>query len=582
MSSHHRRMNRVLQRPVSMRPLRVRVHEPRRVGRTWIDFSLLVLPTDVRDALAQAFWGYMGARSSATLCGYWHHLRTFARFVGETGAVRRLRDVSSETLLRYVEWLNRQRTGDGEPWMKGTRHSTYMSLRSLIQWLQRCRPGLLGEIEFPCNPFPWKNRDHQRAETIPTQQLRAILKACEQDIETYRALRANGKQARAATGVCNPESIGSLGELLKVIEQHFGGILPPWADLVGPARDVRHALKRYGGGHHVSLCLYPRAESLLPYYLAILIHTAGNPQAIAELTCECLQSIPLLDDRELLVWRKGRAGALQRRAFSRTHSFEPPTLVREIIEWTAPLRAHANAADRNRLFLFRATRGIRAFSPSTVRAILPGSFLARHGLPHFSLASIRASVLSAFYRSSGDLRQVKAIANHAQVSTTIGYIASPHLGAQNRLRVATLQNAFLGHIEHPSQKILAPRTVLPRAAAPVAPPGRVTSMFGFDCKDPFAGIAPGTRHGELCTHFLGCLTCPNAVVTGDPTCLARLLQAREHLRGASHHLHPARWEAVYAPSLRILEEDILTRFSARELAAATPLTATLPPLPELR
>jgi len=579
MSARHRRMNRVLRHPASTRPLSVHVHEPRLVGRTWIDLSLLVLPTDVRDALAEAFWGYRGARSSATLCGYWHHLRTFARFVAETGAVRRLRDVNSETLLRYVEWLNRQRTADGEPWKKGTRHSTYMSLRALIQWIQRCRPGLLEEIAFPYNPFPWKNRDRQRMETIPTQQLRAILKACQQDIETYRAVRANGKQARAAANVCNPESIGSLGELLNVIEQHYGGILPPWTDLVRP---VRQALKRYGGGHHVSLCLYPRAESLLPYYLAILIHTAGNPQAIAELTCECLQSVPLLDDRELLVWRKSRAGVLQRRAFSRTHSLEPPTLVREIIEWTAPLRAQAKAVDRNRLFLFRATRGIRAFSPSTVNAILPGSFLARHDLPRFSLASIRASVLTAFYRHSGDLRQVKAIANHAQISTTIGYIAGPLLGAQNRLRVATLQNAFLGHLEHPSQKVPAPDTMLPRAASPASAPGRVTSMFGFDCKDPFAGVAPGTRPGELCTHFLGCFTCPNAVVTGDPACLARLLQAREHLRAASQHLHPARWEAVYAPSLRILEEDILTRFSARELAAATPLTAMLPPLPDLR
>ena len=87
------RMNRVLRRPVLTRYLSASTHAPRRVGRTWIDFSLLVLPADVRDALAEAFWGYMGARSSATLCGYWYHLKTFARFVAETGAVRRLRDV---------------------------------------------------------------------------------------------------------------------------------------------------------------------------------------------------------------------------------------------------------------------------------------------------------------------------------------------------------------------------------------------------------------------------------------------------------------------------------------------------------
>jgi hypothetical protein len=107
-------------------------------------------------------------------------------------------------------------------------------------------------------------------------------------------------------------------------------------------------------------------------------------------------------------------------------------------------------------------------------------------------------------------------------------------------------------------------------------------MFGFDCKDPFAGSAPGTRAGELCSHFLGCFTCPNAVITAEPASLARLLQARDHLRSASDYLHPARWEVIYAPQLRILEEDILTRFSARELAAAAPLREALPSLPELR
>ena len=107
-------------------------------------------------------------------------------------------------------------------------------------------------------------------------------------------------------------------------------------------------------------------------------------------------------------------------------------------------------------------------------------------------------------------------------------------------------------------------------------------MFGFDCKDPFAGVAPGTHAGELCTHFLGCFTCPNAVVTAEPASLARLLQARDHLKAASSHLHPARWDVIYEPQLRILEEDILTRFSAREFAAAEPLRHALPSLPELR
>jgi hypothetical protein len=107
-------------------------------------------------------------------------------------------------------------------------------------------------------------------------------------------------------------------------------------------------------------------------------------------------------------------------------------------------------------------------------------------------------------------------------------------------------------------------------------------MFGFDCLDPFSGAAPGSHRGELCTHFMGCFTCPNAVITAQPASLARLLQARDHLRAAATSLHPARWQAAYAPQLRILEEDILPRFAASELAAAEPFRARLAPLPELR
>jgi hypothetical protein len=81
---------------------------------------------------------------------------------------------------------------------------------------------------------------------------------------------------------------------------------------------------------------------------------------------------------------------------------------------------------------------------------------------------------------------------------------------------------------------------------------------------------------------MGCFTCPNAIITPDPRSVARLLQAGSHLRVAAAALHPARWQAIYAPQLRILEEDILPRFAAGELAAAALLVAQLPPLPELR
>ena len=107
-------------------------------------------------------------------------------------------------------------------------------------------------------------------------------------------------------------------------------------------------------------------------------------------------------------------------------------------------------------------------------------------------------------------------------------------------------------------------------------------MFGFDCSNPFAGVAPGSRRGELCTNFMGCFTCPNAIIAQDPMTLARLLQARDHLRTSATVLHAARWKAFYQPLLQILEQDILPRFGTDERASARVLIRELPPLPELR
>ncbi len=559
------------------------VDAPRRVRRTVIDFSSLPLPADVRLALADAFWNHFGARSAQQILTLWAHVRIFTRFAAWCASLHSLGDIRHEFLLRYIEWLNAQCRANGTSWSKSSRAGAYTTLRMLLQWLRRCRPGVLGDLQFPFNPFPWRNRDSGRVQRLSPQALRSILKACERDIKALRTLREQGECARRA-GSSDP--VSSLGGLLAAVDQHYSGIVPEHQTLSRAGHyPFRRALIRHGGTRQVEPYLYPRAESLLPYYLAILIHTAGNPDPIAELSCDCLQPIPLLDDRQVVVWAKRRAGATQRRSFRTTDPFEPPALVQEILEWTRRLRPHAARGSRDRLLLFKGMRGVSAWSTGMAKSAIRHDFLPRHGLPHFSLASIRPSVLGALYRASGDLQQVKAVANHRQVSTTVRYVETPEVEAQHRVRVAVLQRAFLGHISRPpsdgpSAACTVPATPEPSSSA--VPSGPAVSMFGFDCKDPLAGIAPHTRRGELCTNFLGCFTCPNAIVTADAASLARLLQARDHLRHAAAQIHPARWEAIYAPLLRILEEDILTRFATGEFAAAARLQGTLPALPELR
>jgi|SRR5665213_3605934 len=97
----------------------IRADASRKFGDTVIDFSSLALPAAVSCALAEAFWNQADARAAPTVRTYWHHLKIFARFAVRTRAVKELSDVGSDLLLRYIEWLNKQESDDGEPWSKG-------------------------------------------------------------------------------------------------------------------------------------------------------------------------------------------------------------------------------------------------------------------------------------------------------------------------------------------------------------------------------------------------------------------------------------------------------------------------------
>jgi hypothetical protein len=560
---------------------------PIRLGTVVVDFSTLTLPKDVRGAVADAFRNHYGVRPPRSAQDSWRRLKVFARFAAETQAVRGLHDLGGAVLSRYVEWLNSQQAASGTPWSKPTRSAVYGTVTKLLQWLERCRPGLLTRIDYPFNPFPWRRRDTRRRVKVGAQEIRALLRACEHDILQLRTERQRSDEERESARQDCGDPLRSRGALLAHIDERFGGIVPQ-DRILRSADNYRcyTAMSKFGGRKAIESLLYPSLDTILPYYLAILIHTAGNARAIAKLERQCLQPIPLLEDRELLIWAKPRAATLQRRPFRSSAPMEPPMLVRELTEWTHRLRPYATTSERDHLFLLKSFSGIRALINYTL--VRPTKvFEARHGLKHTVPASIRPSMLTSIYRATGDLMKVKAVANHARASTTIGYVVAPEVEAQNRLRISALQRVFVGHLEGTARG-RGHGSANP-ASAPAVPAIQTAvttvtavSMFGFDCRDPLAGVAPGTQAGEVCGNFLGCFTCPNAVIPHDARTLARLLQARDHLTAAAAHLHPVRWEAIYAPPLRILEEDILTRFSSADFAEARSFIPELPSVPPLR
>jgi hypothetical protein len=127
-----------------------------------------------------------------------------------------LADLHRALLLRYVEWLNAHRRPGGQLWAKSTRAAAYATLRTLLQWVERCRPRVIASIEYPFNAFPGRDSDALPHSKIPAHELRALLRACEADIAQMRAAREAARSQRL-TDCGTP---GTLGWLLQHVDLH--------------------------------------------------------------------------------------------------------------------------------------------------------------------------------------------------------------------------------------------------------------------------------------------------------------------------------------------------------------------------
>jgi len=99
------------------------------------------------------------------------------------------------------------------------------------------------------------------------------------------------------------------------------------------------------------------------------------------------------------------------------------------------------------------------------------------------------------------------------------------------------------------------------------------TVFGFQCNDPFSGIAPASRPGALCTNFSHCATCPGAVVTlDDPRVVVKLISTFAMLKKTKATSIETGWyprfQALYEPTLSIIRDELLPKVDAAVLKIA--------------
>lgn len=560
------------------------------------DLTTLALARDVACVLADAFRHHHVASVPATQRACWQALQSFARFGREDAGIQSITDLTTAAIGRYIAWLDRQTNQAGEPRSLSGRANLLSYLRQLIEWTKRHHPSRLPQrIDFPFRVY--SHRNAQPRGRLPEEQLKAILQACYEDIDAAWERFALGRQI-----LCSDTApAGATAELYRLVRDLAdidGGVMPTRLNLVAHRLNMS-AIARHGGLRTLAGYLHLTGETLLPFYIALAIQTAANPQPLMQFRRDCLRPHPLDEHRVIIDWDKARAGdklkRTQRRSFDRRRRYAAPNLIDKLLAMTAPLVAQAALRDRERLFLLKSekTRSVAPIALSTVTHGVRG-FITRANeriaiwnraaperpralLPDFAAVLLRGSVATEHYQASGgDIVHVQQILNHASVLTTEAYVKGPRTEQLRRDIVARLQRLMVGWIVGEANTAATPQSTLAAGLA-----AHATAPFGHDCLNPLAGTAPGTQAGRACPHLGGCLRCPGLVIPIDAPHLARILQAKEAFERSREQLDPQRWDLLYAPSYRILVQDILPDFPDALHAPAAALAANLPRLPAL-
>ena len=328
--------------------------------------------------LAEAFRMHYAGAAIGTRKACWKALRTFARFVIEDGAIADPADITTEAVGRYLVWLDRQCSPTGEPWSPSTRYGRYLPVKMVLYWAMRNRADCMPEqLDFPYNSFSGRRRTTPVPQRLSASQLKAILRACYAEIEAAwarfeagRAILARPNDVRISCDRSDMETF------IREIHRLGDGIMP--RNQMTTALGLPSSrFERHGGARMIAQYLHLTVDTLVPFFLAIAIQTAANPDALRLILRDCQVPHPLDEHRVVIDWAKPRAGATvrraQRRSFDRRRRYAAPNLIDKVLAMTAPLVAHAPPSERNRMFLIRGSRSglIRRLARQRSRKCLP-------------------------------------------------------------------------------------------------------------------------------------------------------------------------------------------------------------------
>lgn len=333
------------------------------------------------------------------------------------------------------------------------------------------------------------------------------------------------------------------------------------------------------------------AESLLPFWLLLLIDTCGNPSSVSQLCRDCIRPHHFDPKQSVVMFQKPRRGSGPKEEYpfmirDASSPLATCNIIRFLLAWTEPLVREAPSYLRNKLFLYRLcgkklgeldaignNLSVGLFTEQVARKGFRVAYCSGKQLANFQAIELREKGLQVDWMRNRSVWRVKIRANHKSVTTTLRYLRSSSImeARQEEMSIglAAMRDAYIEKGEPVVQELPMAEAVRADASIPVATKEKMlagTFNTGLsECSDPYNSPQPNQKPGQLCSAFWACTRCKCAHFYIEH--LPLLLAQRRTLREADDDVTKVMWQKQFGPILRDIE-SVIAQFSEAAIRKA--------------
>lgn len=439
-------------------------------------------------------------------------------------------------LTGFAIWIDNQELNIS------TKYSIYQKIEMYFKEIKKIKVLPFKNLNIPANPFTNSNENRKPPKTLTNEQIKIILSICYKKIdEIVNEFRLTQKKFKDLELSQEDFKRKDVYHVAYYFYKKYG-YLPLLTEL---SVVEKNHIKKIGGVDEINSRLSPNANTLFPFYLVLLVELAANSDALRQIKIDCIKEDPLFEDRCFIIWDKARASSEQKRNVFKKKKYGAYQIIEMLKELTQHTRKYVKKEFENNLFIIRGENEKNKLSEVIPKRFNDEAqkFIKENNIDFiFNPSDIRPTILTEIYRVRKDVVSVSKIANHKNINTTLLYIVNEETKKENRQYLSEKQSKIIDNIINKENYKIEDSENFG------------AENIGFSCNKPI-------KNNKACINWMAELTNPELIIPENSEYLSKIIALKNAIINTKMIMNKERFSLLYEPTLELIENDILNRFS---------------------